>query len=149
MVMRINVLQFLFIFLLMIFNESLIAQNVEDCQKIKKGKFIFETANEEIFLIKRSHKKQIEISLKNNIKIITKINWISPCEYELSFLESNSDDENISKFYKIPIRVKILSVEKNKYTFTSSGFDELIQIGGEMKKINRRTYKKYLRNHSK
>jgi len=127
--------------LLLLTTVSLQAQTELDCSSFKKGRYVYQTEDGEIFLIKRKKKKQIEIAVKSGIQIKTQLQWLSNCQYRLSV--SKKDDE--IKVGEEPIIITIQKIlPDNSFSFSASGFDGFIIMEGKMRKIGRKEWRKII-----
>lgn len=105
---------FYLLLLLSVFISNCFAQK-SDCNKFKTGTFEYIDNNNNKQTVIRNDTTQIEFNKKNDIKIITTVNWISDCEYTLIY----KDIENYPKKNEVigeKISVKIIETNDNTYT---------------------------------
>lgn len=109
---------FILLFTLTIFNCS---GQSKDCSKFKTGTFKYlDQYNIETTII-RNDSIQIETNNQDDIKIITFVEWISDCEYILTYkdIENYNEKESILKKESIlgkKINVKIIEINDNTFT---------------------------------
>lgn len=99
------------------------------CSNFKTGTFIYDIPEYKHNKIVRNDSIQIEHNSVTGIKITTSVNWISDCEYVLTYL----DIENYAKKSELigkRINVKILETSNNSYIShsTSATMDEEIKF---------------------
>jgi len=104
------------------------AQSI-DCSKFKTGTFKY--PNNDDWIITRNDSIQIEIDKKNNLKFVGIIDWVSNCQYTLTYKEVNNPARNpiIGTSFKVTIN----TVKDNKYTYTA--YDDTRKMDGEIIKV--------------
>lgn len=117
---------FILLFSLTIFSCS---TKKKDCKNFKTGTFKYTDLKYKGHTITRNDSIQIEINDKDNIKIITLVEWISDCEYVLTYKDilNYPNKENI---IGQKINVKILESKELSYVchVKSSTLDSKIEI---------------------
>ena len=127
------------LFLFFVISVSLFAQE-ENCDQFHRGCFIFEANDDESYLIKRTRKHQKEIEIHSATKITTQLRWFNTCTYELIYPRQEVSDT--SALQDIPIIINIFNIKGDSFSFTSSGFDDMIILKGKMRKIKRKEYRR-------
>ena len=100
------------------------------CEKFKIGKFKYLDVRYLDTKIKRTDKKQLEISEDFNAEYA--VTWTSPCEYEMTYTKVK-EKENENLLGKT-IKVKIIGILEESYIFLANFMNEP-PIIGEIKKI--------------
>ena len=103
-----------------------------DCSKFRAGEFYL--ANKKLgtqYRIVRNDVNQIETDKRSGTTSIFRIKWISPCEYELTFLSKKSAASDTTTF--IPpfrvLRTRIISTGDTYYIFESKALGIDITYG--------------------
>lgn len=122
------------------YSTILFGQIEKECMEFHKGRFVFEANDNEVYLIKRTRKKQKELRLSSGERVITKIEWLNECSYRLTYDEYKNKDS--IEMTTVPIIITIHKVENETCFFKSSGFDDFIVLEGSMRKISRREYRR-------
>lgn len=107
------------LYLLVLFamlSDSASAQSNLTCATYKTGTFkMIEARTNSNFRIERTANKQTEFDMNKGTYIVYSVSWISDCEYELKFIEGNSE---AAGFFKTrPVIVKIIEVYADGYKF--------------------------------
>ncbi len=136
------VIRLFFIFIICINSATTFGQT--NCKSVKKGFFFYKANENESYIIRRKNKKQIEWNLQKKEKVVTEIQWLTDCVYRLTYLSSSAQDT--TSITDIPITIRIEKVEEDHYDFIISSLDELFQKEGEIIRIKRKAFKKYLRS---
>ena len=92
------------------------------CTNYKNGKFFtFSPVTKDKIIVERRDSIQLETNVINGRYIKSKIEWKSPCEYEIFQRATNKSAEDITdSFFAInPIRVNIIAGYKDYYVFTA------------------------------
>lgn len=102
--------------ILLLFSATLFAcgQQEKNCSKFKKGTFEYVDDNGDKQTIIRSDSIQIEFNDQDNIRIITSIEWVSECEYILTY----KDIENYPKKDQVigkKINAQIIKTNNNTF----------------------------------
>lgn len=118
---------------------SLSAQE-EDCTRFRRGCFIFEANENKAYLIKRTRNQQKEIDIHSATEVTTQVRWLNECTYELIYPRQEPTDT--VPLQDIPIIISISNIKGDEFSFTSSGFDEMIILKGQMRKIKRKEYRR-------
>jgi len=87
----------------------------KNCSKFKTGTFKYLDKNLSHITITRNDSIQIEYNSKDDITIITSVDWISPCKYILTYQDVTNyqyKDDIIGK----KIYINILETDNNTYT---------------------------------
>jgi hypothetical protein len=79
--------------------------SVEQCQQMRKGKYVMESPGGGDIYIKRKRKKQFEYYLKTGKKYVFSIVWTGDCNYELIFLRGNSRHDRQFKGSKLKAEI--------------------------------------------
>jgi len=121
-----------FILLLLVltfFTCSTQLKNKKDCSHFRTGTFKYNKKGYESYNIVRNDSIQIETNSNNNIKIITSVEWISNCEYILTYKDIINFPYKDSLLGK-KIYVEILQTKNDTYKchVTSSTVDEEIEF---------------------
>tara|TARA_R110002096_G_scaffold400233_1_gene596759 strand:+ start:4484 stop:4858 length:375 start_codon:yes stop_codon:yes gene_type:complete len=115
-----------FFFLLITFSCK---SQTNDCSKFKTGTFKYLDQNNVETTIVRTDSIQTEFNDYNDIKIISKVNWVSDCEFVLTYKDilNYSNKENV---IGEKINVKILEPKEHSYVchFKSNTLDSKIEI---------------------
>jgi hypothetical protein len=85
----------------------------KNCKELSKGTFYYNIENTNSY-IENTDSSQTEIDQNENFKIVSKKEWISDCEYNLTVSES-SDEKNIP--IGSVLNIKILNVTDRSYTY--------------------------------
>ncbi|WGD34389.1 hypothetical protein [Olleya sp. YS] len=119
------------LFFLLIFNLSCNAQD-NKCKQFKTGTFAYVGLEYEDSIIIRNDSIQVESNSKSGYKATAYIDWLSDCQYTLTFKEVN----NPKSQYLIgtSFTVDIISTSKNSYKYR--GYDDVYEITGEIFKID-------------
>ena len=118
-----------FVFLLFLLITFSCSSKPKDCSNFKVGTFKYQDPDYHGHLIERNDSIQIEYNGKDDIKIISKIEWISDCEYVLTYkdiLNYPKKDSVIGKSFN----VKIIKTKESSYIcyVKSDTFDSNIEI---------------------
>nr|WP_297914994.1 hypothetical protein [uncultured Allomuricauda sp.] len=120
---------FLFLILIGFFAKS---TQPKVCEKFRTGSFKHIGVDGINTLIERNDTIQIETNPDKGSKLIASINWLSDCQYRLTYIDVNVPD------YKFLIgtsfNVDIVPISKNTYKYTA--YDDSYKIEGEILKIN-------------
>ena len=100
-----------------------------DCSKFKTGTFKYIDSNNLETTIVRNDSTQTEFNNKNGIKIISKINWVSDCEFILTYKDI-INYPNKENMIGQKINIKILESKEHSYVghVKSSTGDSKIEI---------------------
>ncbi len=110
------------------------SQNL-DCSDFRTGEFRYTDPNFSDVIVIRTEKLQIERFQETGEEVHLYIDWISECEYTLTFkkvLNANSEMATKNMTGK-ELPVKILKIEGNIMSFSSSF--EGIEFKGDLEKI--------------
>lgn len=88
----------------------------QDCSMLKTGKFRYFDSEFSDWVIVRSDSLQTESNLKNGVKIVSSINWITDCHYILTYKEIYNYPENVEDVIGKTIDVRITHFDNNTYT---------------------------------
>ncbi len=97
----------------------------------EKGKYKYVNPEYQDVKIKRRKTKQIEKT--KNLKFVYKIDWISPCNYVLTYLKVSKPEYEYLIGQKID--VKIIDILKNGNYVYYSNLSDRTYVFGEMKKL--------------
>lgn len=120
---------FTFIFILLLSLTTGCQNQDVSCEKYKTGTFKYKDSDYEGHTIIRNDSIQIEYNSKDDIKIISKIEWISNCEFILTYKDilnyPNKEDVIGEK-----INVKIVKTKESSYIceVKSNSLDSTIEI---------------------
>ena len=109
------------------------AQKPRKCKQLKKGTFkIFNELTGKYALVKRTAKLQVEVTEGTTDSVQMSVRWTGDCEYELLYLSDNFGlvpDEHKEFARTTPLQVKILTVNKDYYIYTSKmpGIDFVLE----------------------
>jgi len=89
------------------------------CSDYKIGSFTYSNPLYKNWKVIRTQTEQLEIDEENKIKLQALVNWVSDCEYNLTYTKVNDSIENpiIGK----KLNVKIIKVNDNSIICKSSG----------------------------
>lgn len=101
-----------------------------DCSNFKTGTFKY--PNTPDVIIDRDNKIQTELYKKDNVTVISDIEWLSDCEYILTYksISNSPNDKRIGQ----QIKVSIISTSKNRYSYKA--YNDLKEINSSIIKIN-------------
>lgn len=103
-----------------------------DCKKFQTGVFVFETyLNGEFVKTRFTRNDSIEIDHFQGKTDTSSVRWINDCEYILTNLHPENRAE------KKPIHIKILTTNKNSYTFEFSEVGSANKQQGTARKVGR------------
>ncbi len=112
-------------------NKRLSSAQCKNCEIFKKGRYSYINPLYKDVQIIRKKRKQIEKT--KNSKFTYKIEWVTNCEYNLTYLKIS--EEKYKYLLGEVINVKIIDVlENGNYVYESNLLDRTILIG-EMKKL--------------
>lgn len=106
----------LFIFCMLSF---VVFSQEEKCKDYKIGNFTYTHPSYKNWMVKRSTTEQVETDVENKIQLKASVDWISDCEYILTYSSIND-----SKDYPIigqKINVKIVSTKSDRIVCISKG----------------------------
>ena len=87
-----------------------------NCKNFKIGKFVLFDQGKNIHTkVERTASEQIETDIKTGKYIKFKIRWINECEYELTFVDGDSEKSGYFRHRKLVI--KITNVYADGYRF--------------------------------
>src|SRR5687768_2925526 len=92
------------------------------CAKFKEGKFTHKLALDgTIYLLDRNDSVQVETNTRTGNVVISKINWINSCEYEVLFQSQSitAYDSSLDFMRNRPIKARIIATGKDYYIFES------------------------------
>jgi len=100
-----------------------------DCSKFRTGTFKYLNKELSHFTITRNDSTQIEYNSKDNVTIITSVEWVSQCTYILTY-ENVTNHPYEKKVAGEKIKVTILNTDGNIYEcqVISSSTDSKIKI---------------------
>ena len=105
----------LFLIIIFLFSSNLISQI--NCADYKSGRFEYHRPNlKGNYVVERNDSIQIEYDLILDTKSVFKINWISDCEYDLTFIKGTKPPL-IKNLFVDDFRIKIYSTEDDNYSF--------------------------------
>ena len=110
-------------------NNKLAESECSKCIKFKKGKFRYMDVRYLDTKIKRTNKKQFEVS--DDFKATYKIKWTSPCQYEMTYTKVREEKNKYLLGEKI--KVRIIGVLDDSYIYLADLLDRPTVIG-EMKR---------------
>ncbi len=115
-----------FFFLLIIFNCK---SQTNNCFEFKTGTFKYIDSNNIETTIVRTDSIQTEFNNYNDIKIISKVNWVTDCEFVLTYKDI-FNYPNKKKIIGKKINVKILESKEHSYLchIKSNTLDSKIEI---------------------
>ncbi|MGY3792181.1 hypothetical protein [Aquimarina sp. 433] len=102
----------------------------KDCSKFKTGTFKYPNDNSS-FVITRNDSIQVEFDKKNNFKMVGSVEWLSDCQYKLTYTEVS--DPRASSLVGVSFTVDITSASDNTYKYHA--YDNEKEIKGKMIKI--------------
>lgn len=105
-----NIFYIAFIFSLLSCN------NQTTCTDLHEGKFGYTHPEHSHIKIIRSGDSQIEINTESKIEAHTKIEWISDCEYKLTYEAFKNAPEEFNEMIGETIHAKIIKISGNKYS---------------------------------
>ena len=116
------------IFISFIFPLAILAQSkVEDCSKLKNGKFYLYTQNHPIgYLIIRKDSIQEEVNLQTNDTSFWKVSWKNVCDFDFKFIRKShpiSYDEQ-SFYNSHTTKCRVQKIETDYYIF-KGGLDSI------------------------
>lgn len=122
-----------YLLLLSVFAITSCSGQTKDCSKFKTGTFKYSSPEYSSQTIVRNDSIQIETNSKNNVEIVTSVEWVNECKYILTYVDVVNypkKDEVIGK----KITIDIISSDGNTYTChaVSDAMDSKI----EMIKVN-------------
>lgn len=126
--------------LLFISNIISLSTQAQDCKQFRRGCYIFEANENELYLIKRTRKQQKEIEIHSATEVTTNLRWLNDCTYELIYPQQEPADT--IPLQDIPIIINIFNIQGDTFSFTSSGFDDMIILKGKMRKIKKKEYRR-------
>lgn len=104
-----------------------IGHSFASCAYYKTGKFIlFEQKAGIHTRVERTATEQIETDLKTGKYIKFKVRWTSDCEYELLFLEGNSEQCNFFRNRKLTIKITDVYADGYKFEGKLDGSSNII-----------------------
>lgn len=106
----------------MVFSCQLPGTSQGDCTQFKTGKFVLHGKWSHIdYLIERNNNTQKETSVRTGSSVSFKINWTSPCDYELTYLSRNimPGDTTMARPMPKPIKATITETSKAYYIFSA------------------------------
>ena len=124
-----------YLFALFLFSSTFgFSQNL-DCSDFRTGEFRYTDPNFSDVIVIRTEKLQIERFQKTGEEVHLYIDWISECEYTLTFKKVVNADSKIAtkNMTGKELPVKILKIEGNIMSFSSSF--EGIEFKGDLEKI--------------
>lgn len=101
----------------------------KNCSKFKTGTFKYVDPNSITYTITRNDSLQIEVNNKNNIKVISTIEWISDCEYKLKYKDIINYLNKREVIGKV-INIEIIETKTSAYicNIKSDALDSTIKI---------------------
>jgi hypothetical protein len=84
----------------------------KDCTRFKTGTFKYADPELKDWIVTRTDTVQIEKNSKTGRTLIGKVEWVSDCEYDLTFIDVNSPNKEI---LGKKVNVNILNTNKNSY----------------------------------
>lgn len=120
-----KIYNFLILFFSIAYIESSYAYS--SCAYYKTGKFILFDQKAGIHTrIDRTESEQVETDLKTGLFLRFKIRWISECEYELLFVEGNSDQSSFFKNRILTVRITDVYADGFKFEGKLEGSTKVI-----------------------
>ncbi len=99
----------------------------KDCSKFKTGTFKY-PSNDSSFVITRNDSIQIEFNEKTNLKMVGDIEWLSDCQYTLTYIEVNNP--KAKSLVGVKFTVDITSTSEDSYKYHAYNNDK--EINGEI-----------------
>ena len=99
-----------------------VMQGVPGCEQFRTGKFAMQAEPDGVrYIVTRDDSIQTEHNLQTGKIVRMKVNWTSPCSYELTLLSTNEFVTDPSQEYAKthPLQVKIIKRAKDYYIFTA------------------------------
>lgn len=96
------------------------------CSDFRTGTFIYSNPLYKNWKVVRSDNEQIEIDDVEKIKLQASVDWISDCEYNLTYTKFNDSDD--SPIIGKKINVKIIKVGKNSVVCKSEGLSAILEL---------------------
>lgn len=119
----------LFLVILVFFFNSCTQQ--KSCSDFKTGEFRYTDKKLPVKII-RTNSIQIESDLKTNTIIKSKIEWLSECEYVLTYLEFDNFKEDLSHFINKKNFCEIIEIHKDqtliRFRSTATNRDEVVEL---------------------
>lgn len=112
--------------LMLLFTLNSFAQKA-DCEEMKTGIFVYTDIKPNV-VIKRTDNQQIEINKASGLEIHSSIEWISDCEYVLTFEEVKNHPRDVSNAMGNQLNYKILSVLGNQVEMLVTGGTHEIRL---------------------
>jgi len=104
----------------MFFFEACSNSNQTGCKKFRTGNFYFHSRYNGLeYFLHRSDSSQTEISKNTGIKTMSKIQWISDCEYNLKYMSRDLGGlkKDPSPMTLLDLNFKIISSSEKYYIF--------------------------------
>lgn len=100
------------------------------CNHLKEGVFQYTDPEMGHIEIKRFGNSQIEINTESKIEAHTTIDWISDCEYVLTYKEFKNAPEELNTMIGMKINVEIIEItgDKFKCKVNSDNTDEVMEF---------------------
>jgi len=87
----------------------------KNCQKFKTGEFMYESGQGPLEIV-RTETHQNEINPNNGIDVYSTVEWISDCQYVLTYEKiTNHPDDDVGSLIGQKVYVEILETKENRY----------------------------------
>ena len=110
----------LLIFLVLFSFENLVFSQENDCQSLRKGKFLLLDSIAGNTQIKRNKRIQIEKGEKSGMKSKYKVTWLDECTYSLRLIKVLKNSKEINIPENVILNVEIIEVTEKSYVVVSS-----------------------------
>jgi hypothetical protein len=118
---------FFFILFIVILSGCLQKKRDAECNRFQAGRFLITVKTSHTkYIINRIDSIQTELNMDTDTITMMKIKWTSPCEYQLlrEYKRINTIDSNtkhvIGRYInEVPLKVRIVAVNKDYYVFES------------------------------
>lgn len=111
--------------IILLFSITIYSQK-KKCSDYKIGKFIYTNPLYKNWKVSRNETEQIETDKENKIELKASVNWISDCEYILTYTSFNDSMEHAIIGQKLT--VKIIEVKSDSLICVSEGLGQKLEL---------------------